>query len=306
MTKEKRDYASDPSLNFSLLKVFNYSPRVFKAVYDYRESQDTQSTILGSAIHCLVLEPEEFHKRYQIELAKVDGLMGKFIEGMAAHEGDVDKAYAYSGYKISLERVLENFSEKRCQDYYSFLQTKGDRYVLNDEDWIKAHLAARSILEDKYSKDFFSETIDPYVETYNELEIFWNGFGFNLKSKLDRVIIDKRSKKIYIIDIKTHFDTFERNYKLYRYDQQMAFYTGAVKYQFPECSDYEIEVRIVAVQTKDPYPITVYRPSDQDVIKGMSEIGEILTKLHWHFENDVWVDKDYYDKGFKEISYDSI
>lgn len=303
----KRDYASDPSLNFSLLKVFNYSPRVFKAVYDYRESQDTQATILGSAIHCLVLEPQEFHSRYQIEKAKVEGLMGKFIEGMVLYDEDVNKAYMHSGYKISLERVLENFNEAKCQDYYKFLKEKGDRYVLSDDDWIKAHSVARSIIEDKYSKQFFmDEEIDPYVESFNEIEVFWEWMGYSLKSKLDRVIVDRRDKKIYLVDIKTHYDSFEKNYKLYRYDQQMAFYRKALQCAFPEYEGYEIEIRIVAVQTRDPYPVTVFRPSDEDVNRGIVEIEDMLNALRWHFDNDIWVEKSYYEKGFKEIRYDEI
>jgi len=54
----KRDY-----LSYSALKAYAKSPNHY-LMYVGREFVETPAMVLGSALHCLVLEPQEWSKRY--------------------------------------------------------------------------------------------------------------------------------------------------------------------------------------------------------------------------------------------------
>jgi hypothetical protein len=55
--------AGNFTLSFSSLSAFAISPRAFVA-YKLQERKETKAMQLGTAVHCLVLEPDEFEKRY--------------------------------------------------------------------------------------------------------------------------------------------------------------------------------------------------------------------------------------------------
>ena len=53
------------TLSFSSLKAFRNSPNDF-IDYVFREKKQTDAMLLGTLIHCLVLEPEKFEERYTV------------------------------------------------------------------------------------------------------------------------------------------------------------------------------------------------------------------------------------------------
>lgn len=59
------------TLSYSSLAAFSVSPRAFIA-YKLKERKTTKAMILGEAVHCKVLEPDEFNTRYVIA-PDVDG-----------------------------------------------------------------------------------------------------------------------------------------------------------------------------------------------------------------------------------------
>jgi hypothetical protein len=63
-------YHADTSrISNSMLSVFKKSPKLFFSYYIKRDlaiPESTESMLLGSMVHCMILEPEEFAKRYAI------------------------------------------------------------------------------------------------------------------------------------------------------------------------------------------------------------------------------------------------
>lgn len=57
--------AGDYSLSFSSLSAFSVSPYAFIA-YKVAERKETPAMLMGEVVHCRVLEPEEFDKRYRV------------------------------------------------------------------------------------------------------------------------------------------------------------------------------------------------------------------------------------------------
>lgn len=57
--------SGEKTLSFSSLKAFRNSPADF-IDYAFREKKQTDAMLLGTLIHCLVLEPEKFSERYTV------------------------------------------------------------------------------------------------------------------------------------------------------------------------------------------------------------------------------------------------
>lgn len=69
------DYHAEDSLSYSQLKVFSRSPQEFFQRFVARSwpaPQPSPEMVIGSALHCWVLEPEEFVRRFTVA-PKVDG-----------------------------------------------------------------------------------------------------------------------------------------------------------------------------------------------------------------------------------------
>ncbi len=145
----------------------------------------------------------------------------------------------------------------------------------------------------------------------NELVIMWEYPGVNLpcKSMLDRIIVDHEKKKITIVDLKTtsFMSEFKDKALEYRYNRQMAFYWMAVYYYFKHelklnIESYERETFIVAVSTKEPTEVKVFKVSDHVLGDGFDEIEQIIPDLAWHWKEQKWdYPRSYYDGEGYEI-----
>lgn len=72
----------------------------------------------------------------------------------------------------------------------------------------------------------------------------------------------------------------------------MALYLLALEWYLKDLGydvkDWKFEVYIVATQTNGYGDTAVYTPSDTDIIRGLRESNELLAKMKWHFDNDMW------------------
>lgn len=63
-------YRRDPALNYSGLKDLQEGPEFFWAKSpmnpDWKPKKPTEDQMIGTITHCLLLEPDEFHKRYYV------------------------------------------------------------------------------------------------------------------------------------------------------------------------------------------------------------------------------------------------
>ena len=109
------DYHGGPGISKSGLDLIRRSPQHYKAVVDgANDNQPTAAQAIGTAAHCLILEPQEFAKNYCLALRQAD--VPDAIEdrdqlvAMVAklNEGRLPKLPTGGSKAEQIERILEN------------------------------------------------------------------------------------------------------------------------------------------------------------------------------------------------------
>jgi hypothetical protein len=293
-----------------------------KAYRNYKDKQDESTEThfeIGKAIHMRVLEPEKFDEHYYVMEAEAPGdgtNMRIFIDRYFHYtqnefdpEMAKEMAYKESGYKTKFDTVWKNFEEKENYvAYWDALNDSAGKIILSPKDELVIENCFASIMNHKVAEALFN--IDPTDgKTYlTEEDIRWKmpSFDFQMRSILDRAIIDPENKVVNIIDLKTtskNVHKFEYSYENFSYYRQMAFYGHAVMWYIENVlnenrNDWAITTAIVAVQTNGFHETAVYAPSPTDMHIGHDEILNLLTRMEWHFDNDKWdFPMEYYTSG---------
>lgn len=173
--------AGDYSLSFSALTAFAISPYAFIA-YKVQERKQTPAMLMGEIVHCRVLEPDEFEKRYRIaptvNAATAEGKneWGSIFEEMTGEE---------------LPRnSKDNYVIPKIADLIEEIKLKTGITVIPGKVAEEGDFRARRLLKNKASR----WVIDQLTQTEQAVEIEVNGVKI-------RGRIDGRSNSI-IMDIK--------------------------------------------------------------------------------------------------------
>ena len=299
------NYFEIPALSNSSLSTFSYDPSYYHKVYITKEIQDKResaSLTLGSLVHCLLLEPEEVQNRYVISKLnpedKPSGMMLDFVNALLKAEIQdelaIDVAYSKAGYKISKDKVLENFNKPAVQTYYQEqLAAKGKTLVMQNE--FDQAVQAANVARDNPQWVTILGTHEWTV--HYELEILMTFRGVLCKSKLDELRIRKVGDTLFVkyFDYKTdsqkpvhkYLETFEF-WKTYR---QMAFYYEAIHSYLAEnyphikttiVSMYLVPIDVVRMKS------LIYHVDKSYLQKGWNEITHDIDALKWHIEHDKW------------------
>ena len=174
---------------------------------------------------------------------------------------------------------------------------------------IKLHKKAKELI--------FNNSDSPERITRNEFHINWefpvkNGSMVPCKSLIDRLEIDHENKTIKLIDIKTTLSVskFMDSFNKYDYGKQMAFYWMAIYWYFKnelnlDIEEYENETFIVAIENGSN-EVRVFDVPDSIILSKITEIEQDITKIDWHFSNNLWdYTKEYYEgDGVESLPYD--
>ena len=308
----KIDHVSHSSL--SALRV---SPLFFQKYLNRELDQDdNKSFTLGSAIHCYILEMEKFDSRYMVSsIQPIGGMMGKFLEAIVKNEKYVlesvhdstedtpeefvlkntdhlyQHCYDIAGFKTPIAGVITKLAAHKS--YLDFLRRAHDKLVLSQDEMgiilniattIQAHTTASKLLN-----------VSELSGAEPEKEILWTHKGFKVKSIIDNLILDRESKTVTIVDLKTTAKSvysFSKAYSAYGYYRQIAIYKmGAISYleslgENP--MEYDFKTYIVAVQTTGLFECVVYEPDSLDLSIAVDEFENLLDRLKWHQDHDHW------------------
>ncbi len=241
------NYNKIPAMNWSTLKLMA-NPREFKWAVDHPgDDRDSPAMLLGRAIHCMVLEPDEFEARY------------------------------FTPEKKQCESTLKN--GKRCSRnavpgallcrQHGGEETADDREVLTPSAMATVVAAAGAVAANPDACRLLEG-----CET--EVTAQWEVEGVKCKGRLDAVS-PKR-----IVDLKTTrgLDWFEQDAARMLYHGQLAWYRdGWVQHNAPPLpSDKWLapDSYIIAVETSEPWDVGVfYLPESIELSDGRHVDGPL-------------------------------
>ena len=112
-----QEYASMPGLTNSMLKDLAISPLRFWArwIDPGREAIEPSAEMqFGSAVHCAVLEPSEFTKRYAAEVAVPEGCLDT-VARAAAELGTESYREFFAGLSAKAQKGLTDTIHEECK-----------------------------------------------------------------------------------------------------------------------------------------------------------------------------------------------
>lgn len=301
---------SEETISNSGLAALSVSPRAYRNYKDRVETETASYFNLGSAIHCKVLEPNEFDDRYIVStIVAPGGMYAKFIDTLfrtrcrdgeyvgLQHAAWLTNAHAEAGFKWPVEKVWDKFQEdKDLKGYYEALLKTEDKILLSTEDKKAMDACVEGIqTHEKAAELVYGRVLSKCM---NEIEVIWQHPDhpyFMMKSIFDRLIIDVDTKTATLVDLKTTgkpVSSFKYSYKKYSYHRQMGLYKLALEWYLKNegynLEEWTIEIYIVATQTNGYGDTAVFAPSEKDLKRGQEEADKLLHRMKWHFDNDKW------------------
>ena len=131
---------------------------------------------------------------------------------------------------------------------------------------------ANKIIQNAMKNKVFSEMIQN--ATAVEKELNWSYKGVKFKGYAD--MISKYNNRKCVIDIKTTTDAgrrFERDLMYNDYKMQLAMYTESFE-------DTEMDAYVVAIETKLPFNVQVYKLNETLLFKGFMDYDYYTTKYN--------------------------
>ena len=312
-TAEAVDYFDNPSLSSTFLKFFYtdgahaYWNKVYNTNNQETNDDENQAFVLGSLVHCLILEPDTIDAKYvTFRGSKPNSKQKKEFARLIAETDNPDILACYDQcYRpTGTDAARKTKANELCQelmDYIRVLKLSENKILLDYFMMDTARKMESSVRKNKFVIDFLNHS---HVNT--ELEIYFNIDGIDMKSKVDWLIRDDNNKKLIYIDIKTtknsHLNYFKEAVQHWSYDLQMAFYEQAIRSKLTEwnAEGYDIEFYWIAISTAPPHSTNVFRVTEETLESGRAKFNEAFSKFKRFFINggdkeDLWIDDNIKD-----------
>jgi exodeoxyribonuclease VIII len=246
-------YFANSRLNQSMIKdLLTMSPAEFKHSRE-QQRKPTDSMRLGTAVHCLTLEPDEFYNRYAIF---------NFDESL------LDKKYK----NIKSTKIYKEAHAK-------FLVENEGKIILDPDTYIQAASMSNAL-------ELSGCLSNP--DALREGVILQNIFGHDAKGKID--YLDTKNK--IILDVKTtndllNDDSIRRHIFKWGFSIQATFYNELIKAQYGEYFTFiflmvrtvaPYDVRPVVVS---PYDVWFYEDGRNKIIKGIETLEKCQREGSW-------------------------
>ncbi len=289
------------------------------------EDKDTQAATMGRIVETLLMEPEEFDKRFfmsscaeapsALMLAFVNALY-KHTKDATAEDGTVTRsfeelsrdAYVDSGFKIKYDAVITKFVGSDAEVYYNEMRTvkSNNLTVVTAEDVNNAEKIVEELRNNPITSKIVNLVSSKRYSVYNQLQVEnYEVNGHTFKSMMDKVVVDHEQQTIQVYDLKCTWsvENFLEEYYLYRraYIQAYLYTIAAAAFRDTkdELEGYEVlPPRFIVCDSTNYYNPLIYTLSEQDLTdayEGFTHknreykgVGEIIEDLKWALENNVW------------------
>ena len=281
--------------------------------FNKKPFQNNDSFILGSAVHGLVLQPDNYLMVEDVDrpTAKA-GLMADelYVPGKSPTNDEIIAASTKLDYyrnKMNDNRITELRS--KCNEYWrqraiwesNNKEEKRDIIYLDP----KSREKVKAIIESIRNFDQFGDLLAPKgvfedPETQNEQTILLDvecevpekdPFILRLKSKLDNFTIDKENGVITVNDLKTTskpVSWFSRAFENYHYYRELGMYGFLLNLcakKFYDIKKPQLKANCLVVETYEPYTAQVFPVTSGDLLKGMNEFKVLLRLVAYYTAN---------------------
>lgn len=312
---EEEFYKNDFKFSYSSLNKLMWSPAAFYQIYvlGNKEERMDAHLVQGKMIHCLLLEEQKFNDYFIISPSSlptgntktvIDSVYRHYIE--VSRNGDertelpeFDGAIIDILKNMNLHQSLKTDQQRidkivtpEAISYWQFLKTKGNKILINQEDYDFCKNAVDLIKTDPVICKLIGCNVSEFdnIEVHNELPIECkiNDKKFGLKGIVDNIVVDHTEKMIYINDVKTtskDLKDFPETVEFYNYGMQAAIYATLVGVKFMELvnNDYSIKFNFVVIDRMfQVYPFNV---TENTLETWFNKLMSNLEKAEWHMTN---------------------
>ncbi len=293
-------YYESTAISQSKIKTFLESRETYYYVYVCNNKpEDLNHLAFGRYYHTLILEPDKISEKYVIDSGlKVNGKMGIFIEEYF-RTGNEKLAHTLSEFDWSLEKVMHDFNDVKKETnkkYFEFLKSLEGKELISKDDYYKGQRMLANFGQD--CRNILNpESDDCIIHTEYYIKWFVPYAALELKSLLDRVVINHTKRTITIVDLKTtkvkNIRNFSYECKKYKYHIQAAFYKSAVEYllytEWSDLKDYTIDFIFIPQCTEAPYhTLRPFRLTEEDMQKAYMEYRQALIDIETCVITNYW------------------
>jgi hypothetical protein len=310
----ERFYSEKFYFSYSSINKLLYSPRAFYNHYILKQKEDSTDAhlVVGKALHCLLLEPDNFDDYFVMLPGKIptesnkvilDNIFQKHYLSMNNNSLTLEDFSQdllnqllannlYQSLKTDAQR-LEKLITDNNKEYFEFLKTKESKTVIDSA--IKAQvdvsvevLKANSVVMSLLQLDNDS----PGTTVFTELKLQTNStnFPFGYKGILDNVVIDENSKTVFVNDLKTTnkaIQDFPNAVDYYRYDIQAVIYNILIYDEFiknkPNPEEWKIIFTFIVIDKFNlVYPFQV---SEQTLANWEASFYDVIQKIDYHYRH---------------------
>ena len=287
------------------------------------EDKDSQAAIMGRLVETLLMEPDEFDKRFYMSACATSptGNMVTFVENLyretidATDEfGNVTRTFeeiskaafvdcGYSGKgNGSYENIIKKFIGSDAEIYYNEIRKvrANNLTVVTSQDVTHADNIVSELRNNFATKDIVNLVNSSRYSVYDQLQV--EGYevdGHLFKSMMDKVIIDHQEKTIQPYDLKCTWsvENFYEEYYLYRraYIQAYLYYYATKHLTLDENSElygYTVKpIQFIVCDSTNYYNPLVYTLSDEDMkdaYKGFVHKGKTYPGVKYLIDELKW------------------
>ena len=230
----EKEYRGSDRVSYSFLKIF--SEKGPKAIIEPQLEIFGAGVTLGSVVDKILSDDNYFvESEYTINDVEVDYSGTTHPSKILCFLRDNKDITLEKGDDATLNRIFSILEFKRNptvdEDFWKQVEVinlanKGANFLSRKELDI-ANIMVNTFKTHEFTKDIFNTTLDE--EVINQAILYFELEGVQCKCMIDKIVINHRTAKVYLYDIKTGATSdFMKNFYGYKYYYQGALYFNAI------------------------------------------------------------------------------
>jgi hypothetical protein len=312
---EKDFYKKKFYFSYSSLNKLLWNPAVFYQLYimGLKEEKVDSHLVQGKIIHALLLEKDKFNDLFVISPTNLPtGNLRSVIDKVFYHHTelkrsgdlrtkleefdnailDVMKDMNYHQSLKTDQQRLDKVFTADVFNYWTFLQTKGNKTLIDQESYDFCVNAVEIVKTNKKVCDLIGCNVTEFdnKEIQNEifLQLEMKDKNFGLKGIVDNLVIDHDQKIIYINDLKTtskDLKDFPETVDFYSYWLQAIMYITLISMTHANLLDSGYELKFHFVVIDRAFQTYAFPVSENTINKWLEKFKEVLEIADWHYTN---------------------